>query len=379
MKKYNLVYLSPFIWEMRRNRSHHIVKYLSEYGNVLFIYPRISIISYLKSGFIRLFLSTKIRKLNKNLFLLRIPPLLPFELKYNLFRKTNTLFLSKYVNFYLKKYFNNNLPTVLMITNPYDVDMIGKFNEKLVIYDCSDDISELPLGKTSCAVECEQQLLKKADFVITVSERLKEKKSKFCKDIYLINNGVEFEHFNIVDKNYPVPSDIKQIKKPVIGYFGVIDSLIFDVELMTEVAESYPDYSFVLIGPADRKVKKILSKYRNVFLLNEKDYDILPSYVKHFDILILPHLKNELFQSASPLKLFEYMATGKKIVSTDFFAVKPFSDFIFVAYSKKEFIAYISEALNTKSHDYKKQIETAKLNDWYQKIKQLNEIILSYL
>jgi glycosyltransferase involved in cell wall biosynthesis len=103
----------------------------------------------------------------------------------------------------------------------------------------------------------------------------------------------------------------------------------------------------VLIGPVENSnLLKNLVKLKNAYYLGSVPYQELPEFIKKFDVCMIPHMVNKLTASMNPLKLFEFLATGKPIVSTNIGGVDQFLDIIFVAQSEEDFIQKLQKALN---------------------------------
>ena len=111
---------------------------------------------------------------------------------------------------------------------------------------------------------------------------------------------------------------LKDIKKPVIGYFGNIERRI-DYDLVKELIAMNPDKNFVFIGPVDKYYLDVDGyKFPNFYLKGQVPYDLMPAVLKGFDVAIIPFKKDEVSNNIFPLKLFEYMGSGRPVVSTDF-------------------------------------------------------------
>jgi glycosyltransferase involved in cell wall biosynthesis len=106
-----------------------------------------------------------------------------------------------------------------------------------------------------------------------------------------------------------------------------------------------PKFSFVFVGKASPLLSE-LTKKKNVWLLGQKDYKQIPSYGKCFDVGIIPWRKNRWTEAANPIKLKEYLALGKPLVSTSAFTeIQKYQDVVYVANSPQEFADSIKRAL----------------------------------
>src|SRR5205823_5722054 len=127
------------------------------------------------------------------------------------------------------------------------------------------------------------------------------------------------------------------------GFFGLIGDWV-DLSLVRELALARPDWSITLIGKAATDLRP-LQGLPNVHLLGPKPYASLPGYCRGFDVAILPYRKTEHIAHASPLKLREYLAAGKPIVSVPHPEVRQFGELVHVADSVAEFVQEIERCL----------------------------------
>jgi glycosyltransferase involved in cell wall biosynthesis len=134
-------------------------------------------------------------------------------------------------------------------------------------------------------------------------------------DAVLVANGVDFDHFG--GRDHPVPEDLAEVlsDKPVIGYYGALAEW-FDYDLL-EAAARRLDYDFVLIGPDydGTAAGSPALALPNVHWLGPRPYGNLPAYLTRFDAATIPFMVNDVTHAVSPIKLFEYMAAGKPVVT----------------------------------------------------------------
>jgi glycosyltransferase involved in cell wall biosynthesis len=187
-----------------------------------------------------------------------------------------------------------------------------------VIYDCIDDklaFSNVPKWMKIYL----DILIEKSHLIFVTSSNLYRKIAEKRKDnVYLIGNGVDVALFKKAMTDIATPEDVKEVKKPIVGYIGAIDEWL-DFDLIKTIATVYHDILIVLLGPVLPKAKKevnVLEKFNNIFFVGKKSYDMLPEYLKAFDVCIIPFKINKLTVSANPVKLYEYLASGKNVVST---------------------------------------------------------------
>lgn len=144
--------------------------------------------------------------------------------------------------------------------------------------------------------------------------------------------------------------------KPIIGYYGALAKW-FDYEKVKRLAIKRPDYEVVLIGiNYDRSYDRSgLDKLTNVSYLGIINYIDLITYSAFFDVCMVPFIKNDITDATSPVKIFEYMALEKPIVTTDINECKSYES-CQIAYNDYDFIDKVDYAVKVLVHDeqYKK-------------------------
>ena len=238
--------------------------------------------------------------------------------------------------------------------------LLEQINFETVVYDCMDELS-LFKGASVHLINQEKYLMAHAEIVFTGGKSLYEAKKQLHSNVYCFPSSVDQEHFAQALKGIPVAEDISNILKPIVGYYGVIDERI-DLDLLHKCAKKLPNVSFVMIGPLAKIENTDLPKENNIHYLGMKSYDELPSYLKAFDIAMMPFALNDATKYISPTKTLEYMAAGKPIISTKITDVaRDYSESIALIENESEFCDAI-ETLLAKDHiqmqmEYKKILE----------------------
>jgi glycosyltransferase involved in cell wall biosynthesis len=216
-----------------------------------------------------------------------------------------------------------------------------------VIYDCVDDwpafFPDAREKKVVTAID--NTLSRAAEMVFVGSDPLKVKKSPLNPKTFVVNHAADIRHFSkAADPQTSVPADLEKIPHPRIGFVGMVDLVRFDSELIRLVATN-PEYHVVIVGGAMPGAEKSLLDLPNVHLLGMKPLVELPGYLKGMDVCLMPYRLNDATRSIYPLKLHEYMATGKPVVATAIPAVDNFRDLIYVAENENQFVEQITRAL----------------------------------
>ena len=226
---------------------------------------------------------------------------------------------------------------------PTSADFVGNFNEKLIVYHCVDEYGAFSDAAPEIR-DRERELLDKSDFVVVCSSVLLETKQTGKSNTHLITHGVDYEHFRQAsDANTPVAEDLRAIKRPILGFHGLIADWV-DLPLLAEVARQRPEWSVVLVGRADTDLAA-LEGLANVHLLGHRPYSQLPELLRGFDVALLPFVLNELTQNANPLKLREYLAAGLPVVATPLPEVARLGDLVSLATTPQDFVREISKLL----------------------------------
>lgn len=209
-------------------------------------------------------------------------------------------------------------------------------------------------------------------YIVTSATKLyNDVKLKRNKNLILSTNGVTLEDFS-TNKNLEIPDRMKSIRnnyKKIIGYYGSLAKWV-NYDLLNKIAKKYSDYAIVLIGiEYDFSLKQsgILSN-NNIFFLGKIDYKNLINYSSQMDLLIIPFLINEITASTSPVKLFEYMASKKPILTTAMEECKKYKS-VNIANSDEEFIKKIPDVIKLKNNTSYTNLlfNEASQNTWEQK------------
>lgn len=372
MKDQEIICFSAGDWSPPWMPEHHVMRLLCRQNRVLFVEPPVSFPGL--SAPTKYFRWTDgIRRIEERLFAYNPPPVFPLKRALPLVNWIS----QKWVIIFVKRIVNELgfKKPIVWVFWPTAVEMIGHFSEKLVVYHEADEMTLIPYGTGIVLNKMEQRMLKKSDLVITCSEEVYRKKKQLCKNIINIPNGIDLKIFsNVLKGSFSIPKDLDSIKHPRIGFSGVIDRR-FDFNLIKKIASFSPDMNIVLIGPHYISISK-LENIKNVHYLGMKPPELVPLYIKHFDVCIIPYLRNEYVKSLSPLKMMEYFAMGKPIVSVPITGIEEHLGLLYVAKDENEFIEAIRLVLkeeNPSLGDQRKRV--AGMNTWENKVQAISSVI----
>lgn len=270
-------------------------------------------------------------------------------------------------------------PLVLWVYHPGYGPYLERIRRKaLILYDCVDDYASFPKyqsGKSKdWIVKAERRLLDIADLVITSSENLYGEKKRLNPNTHLIHNVGDFRHFSQAqDRGFTLPDQLKGTRSPRIGFYGAISNYKVDLELIRSLAMQRPNWSICLMGPVGLGGGKTdisgLDGLENLTFTGKINYEDLPAYICHMDVLMIPYRITEHTKSVFPIKFFECLATGKPLVITPLPALKEYHPYVEVGLSPSEFIDRIETVLRGDSCERRRErIELAKKNDWNMRI-----------
>lgn len=273
--------------------------------------------------------------------------------------------------------------TLFTYSNPAKVFSIKMIEDHLkrgdsVIYDYLDDLNEEIFGPINNYVLDRHKYMLSNEKVIclTTANKLLDEAQKYrTKNVYFAENAVDLHHYAKIKQPIEMLEKLKNSK--IIGYFGALSAWV-DFELIIRLAKQNPDKYILLIGYIyDKTINQYhLEKYKNIIITGVIPYQILPNYAQYFDVSIIPFLINETTLATSPLKLFEYMAIGKPIVTTDLPECKKYKS-PFIAKTHEEFIMLVNQALTMASNnDYFKILQQeAQQNSWQARAKVIKHAI----
>jgi len=373
-----IVCVSTQDWNDLWTRKQRFMFRFAQQGNkVLYVEQQIHILGYFKrfkAQWKRLFKwMAGSRKLDENLYVYALPVVLPFYQMWPWVNKINYWFIT-----YLLKRQLSNLgfkDPILWTYAPYSYRLLGKLGEKFIVYECVDEFSASKgLVKGDVVHSFETQLIKQSDLVIVTAQDLYDSKRSIAKEIYLIPNAAEVEHFKKASsEDIQINSEVANIEKPIIGFLGSISYWI-DISLIQHVALSHPEWSILMVGPVRTDVSKIVSLL-NVHIIGRKDYQDLPGYIKAFDVCINPYVMDGVAEGCSPLKLYEYLATGKPVVSVNMPEAVKFEGLIRIASSKKQFVLEIEAALCEDGKFIEERMKESYKHSWEERFRLEDAVV----
>jgi glycosyltransferase involved in cell wall biosynthesis len=242
-------------------------------------------------------------------------------------------------------------------------------DQSTVIYYCVADFSQLT-PHVDLLRKTEENLIKRSDLIFANSKQLAKHCGRWKTDLHVFPPGVDLERFQSNGKGHGerLAPNARADSRPVIGYIGGLHKFV-DYDLLIAAARARPDWRWVLVGLLQVPIDE-LSELPNVSLPGFKPHQELPAYVQSFDVCLIPYLVNASTATVSPVKLNEYLAAGKPIVSTQLPIVCEFNQthqiLSTVDNKVEEFLSAIEDALRVPgdSEQIQRRRSVAALNDW---------------
>jgi UDP-galactopyranose mutase len=235
---------------------------------------------------------------------------------------------------------------MLWYYTPMALAFTGHLRPAAIVYDCMDELSAFK-GAPAVLKDFEADLMRRASVVFTGGQSLYEAKRHQHANIHPFPSSVDVAHFAQARQLVNDPPDQTSIAHPRLGFFGVIDERM-DLDLVSGVAASRPEWQIVIVGPVVKIDAATLPQRPNLHYLGPKTYDELPRYVAGWHVALLPFALNEATRFISPTKTPEYMAAGKPVVSTSIRdVVRPYGQqgLVRIADDVPSFVAACADAM----------------------------------
>ncbi len=376
-----IICLSTSPWYPIPTRKQQVMRRLSD-AEILYFDPPVTYIAPLKDKNARAKLSAwkhPGEKVQDNITVYALPPVLPFFQKFRLMNRWNQRRIARYVNKKCRAHgFHSPL---LWVYSPTAADAVAKLDHSGLVYDCVDRHSAYGgLMNPALVDTMELELAEKADLVFATAKSLCERLQTVNPKATFIPNGANFERFFAASQPQPMPEDFPAGDGPVFCFVGALQGCIA-YDFIEFAAKARPDWRFVFLG---RQVAGVdlsaLRRLENCHFLGLRPNEQLPSYLAHCDVCLNLFDQSDLSRDVSPLKFFEYLATGKPIVSTPQpEQILQFSRDIHIAATKEEFLLACEEALaDTAPTRTAARIELGRQSAWDSRVAQMEALLRQY-
>jgi glycosyltransferase involved in cell wall biosynthesis len=278
-------------------------------------------------------------------------------------------------------------PVVLWIYDPFASGMARHCGERFAVYDCVDDYGSLAFytpAARALAVERDRDAARASRLVFTTTTALFERHKQLNPETHLVPNVGDFEHFSAAAESEIQPPELAALARPVVGFAGNFMPEKVDLELLGGLAAARPDWTLLLIGPADGSARATLEELvrarPNVRWLGPKPYAELPRYVAAFDVGLCPNRWNDYGRSCFPLKVYEYLAAGKPVVASGNPDLAALAPDVALVRGVDEAVAAVEEAIGQRSEaDLERRRQRASGNTWDSRTSRLLDLVAAEL
>jgi len=340
-----IVYFGNDWFAENRTSSHHIARCLARRGPLLYVEcpglraPQATARDFRKLWRKLTLALQKPRQLDEQLWHTTLPQI-PFR-RLPLVGKCNQ-WLGEFLVRRAVRHVGFHNP-ILWFVVPHLASLIGRLGERFVVYYCIDDYAALPHMSSEIA-GLDDELTRKAHQVFVASRPLLDSKKPLNPTTCYSPHGVDVELFRQASDASLPPAELTQhLAHPVVGFFGLIEAWI-DLDLLLFLSRARPQWTFLLIGRLAVDPGE-LRNLKNMVFAGPQPYDSLPRWARAFDVAILPYRRNRQVWNANPLKLREYLATGKPVVSVSTPEIDRFGHVAYLANTHQEFLNRIDAAL----------------------------------
>ena len=232
------------------------------------------------------------------------------------------------------------------------VDCLSSFEPDKIVYEYVDDLHFIVSKADNFEFyeKLHKDFLVRADIAIATATALYNEIEPIATNPLLLPNAGDYEHFaKVVEPNANL-AKMLQDSKCVLGYYGALASW-FDYQVVKQSAVNHPEWTWLLIGKVigDDLNNSGIKDIPNIICVPSVPYKSLPDYIALCDILTIPFVINETTLATSPVKLFEYMAAGKGIITSDIPECRKYKS-VAIYRNLQEFESLVPEILG-KSND----------------------------
>lgn len=296
-----------------------------------------------------------------------LPPVLPFFNKFRFINRLNQRRLARFVKGKMRELgFDRPL---LWCYSPTSCDIVSHLPHQGLVYDCVDRHSAYPGFIDPRVVDAmEGDLARQCDTVFCTAQGLYDTLINYNDKTYLIPNGANFELFS--QAAGPGRRD-----RPVFGFVGMLQECIA-YDYLLALADAMPEAEIVLIGRTLPGVDiSELEKRPNIRLLGLKPQSELPELMRDFNVCLNLFAPGRLSRDVSPLKFYEYLATGKPVVSTrEPLQVEEYKDLVYIADSIPDFLSCCRRALAEDDSSLRqRRMQAGQAAAWNQRVRQMEE------
>lgn len=225
-------------------------------------------------------------------------------------------------------------PPVAITTLPLVADLVGLLPVRRWVYYCVDDFSEWPGLDGDTLRRMEEQLVQRVDTLIAVSDTLRDRLASMGREAHLLTHGVDLEFWQRPQSDVSIPR-LTELERPLVVFWGIVDRRM-DVDFVRRLDAEMTHGTIVFAGP-ESDADPSLNTCRRLIRLGSLPFARLPTLAHEAAVLIMPYADLPVTRAMQPLKLKEYLATGKPVVVRNLPATREWADCLDTVGSAEEF------------------------------------------
>ena len=225
-------------------------------------------------------------------------------------------------------------PPIAVTTLPIVADLMGRLPVRRWVYYCVDDFSQWPGLDAGPLRRMEEEVVARADRIVAVSANLQERIARMGRTSDLLTHGVDLDFWAEPRAGGPLP-ELASLERPLVVFWGVTDRRT-DLAFVKRLAADLERGAVLLVGPEDNPDPELYCIPRVVHVL-PLPFERLPLLAREAAVLVMPYADLPVTRAMQPLKMKEYLATGKPIVVRDLPAARGWADCLDLAASPEAF------------------------------------------
>lgn len=241
---------------------------------------------------------------------------------------------------------------IVWVNCPAAADAAIALERSALVYQRTDRYEEFPGVDRQQIRAFDRRLKAAADLTFYSNRELFECERGECRRGAYVDHGVDFALFAEAAGGARPPDELRGVRRPIAGFYGGIDAHTFDLGLAAEVVRRLPEVTFVFVGKASIDCAALASQ-SNVVLIGQQPYERIPQFGTCFDVCLMPWNQNDWIRACNPIKLKEYLALGKPVVSTPFSELESYTQsappLVYAAAGAAAFADAIRQALKEDS------------------------------